>query len=478
MDRLQIKEQLKLNEIYRPLKFNEIVGQEKPKKILRNSIIKNNIQNAYMFEGQTGGGKTTTARIFLRALNCLSPIDCEPCGECEACRACEKNLELGDIIEIDGGENRGIDKIRELKDSLKYAPKYKYRGVIIDEGHMLTKEGFTALLKVLEEPPPRTIFILVSNESDKIMKAVKDRCVRLVFSKVSPSLIKNRLMHVCLENNISVDEDVLMAISVICDGSLREALTILQEVSMLSFNGSITLEDLKGVVSIEGEYIKSLMFDILNKNVVKVMECIDLNESSISATDFDYFISRFRRYLYVDSIDSNSLKLISKISNSFVEYKNKLIYNVSTRVLMEIACIECINIISDSDSSVKWLVDNFYVQEKDTLTLEFDKFKEHNNNEDYKESNDKEIKGDIKCNSFDSVIKNKSELFMGLMSLKYRDFEYKFRDSILEVDDKNILTFIVATQSKKTDLVSFLKREYSQGLKPICEISAFVVKVR
>ena len=462
------EKQIRLNELYRPSKFKDVVGQEKVKKALKNSIVKNSIQNAYLLEGQTGGGKTTTARIFLKALNCQNPIDNEPCGECVVCKESTKNPELVDIIEIDGGENRGIDKIRELKDLIKYSPKYNYRGVIIDEVHMLTREGATALLKVLEEPPERTIFIIITNEPEKIMKTIKDRCTRLIFKKIAPSLIKDRLGQIAKENNINIDDKALTAISVICDGSLREALTIFQQVAIISADSKITIEDLKDIVNVEQEYIKEMIYNILSQDIVKIMECIDIEEASISSSDFDYFISRFRRYLYSDGINLKVSKLVSQLSNVFVGYKNKLTYNISSKTLIELACIDSANVVECDKESRQWMLEHFDLQDEDSLSLAFKKAKLLDSVNDVQE---------LDSNN-NQVTKDKRELFMSLMSIKFRDFEYKFNNCKLEIDNENVLCFIVENQDKKSELTGFLKREYAQSLKPICDIEGFIVRVR
>ena len=183
---------------YRPKRFGEVVGQTAAVRTLKNAIKTNRVANAYIFAGPRGVGKTTIARILAKALNCLNPTpEGEPCGECEHCRSIDKG-NFPDLVEIDAASNRGIDDIRQLKESVSYAPiKGKYKVYIIDEAHMLTKEAFNALLKTLEEPPPRTVFVLCTTELDKIIPTIQSRCQRVIFKKIPEGLIVERLKEIC-----------------------------------------------------------------------------------------------------------------------------------------------------------------------------------------------------------------------------------------------------------------------------------------
>ena len=183
---------------YRPLKFADVVGQEHITKTLQNAITNKRIAHAYLFTGPRGVGKTTTARIFAKAINCENLIDGEPCNECAMCKSIGDNQSL-DFIEIDGASNRGIDEIRTLRDSVKYAPTVgKYKVYIIDEVHMLTKESFNAFLKTLEEPPEHTIFIFATTDVHKVPLTIVSRCQRFDFRRIQIDTIKNLLIKMCI----------------------------------------------------------------------------------------------------------------------------------------------------------------------------------------------------------------------------------------------------------------------------------------
>ncbi|MBK7630367.1 MAG: DNA polymerase III subunit gamma/tau [Ignavibacteriales bacterium] len=220
---------------WRPQKFEDVVGQEHITSTLKNAIKTNRIAHAYIFTGPRGVGKTTTARILAKALNCENPKDFEPCNECAMCKTINDSQTM-DIIEIDGASNRGIDEIRTLRESVKYAPtRGKYKIYIIDEVHMLTKESFNAFLKTLEEPPAHTIFVFATTDIHKVPLTIISRCQRFDFRRIQLETIKSTLSNIAKQEKINIDDKTLTLISKKADGALRDAQSLFDQV--ISFCG-------------------------------------------------------------------------------------------------------------------------------------------------------------------------------------------------------------------------------------------------
>ena len=214
---------------YRPKKFEDVVGQEVVVKILKNSIKENKIAHAYIFAGPRGVGKTSIAKIFSKAVNCLNPIYGDLCENCDVCSNDTDN-EI-DIIEIDAASNNGVDEIREIRNSIKLMPtRLKYKVYIIDEVHMLSISAFNALLKTLEEPPSHAIFILATTEVNKIPSTVISRCQKFDFEKITPKLIEKQLNKILeLENKINSDK-IVKLIDKISEGGIRDAINLLDQI--------------------------------------------------------------------------------------------------------------------------------------------------------------------------------------------------------------------------------------------------------
>lgn len=221
---------------WRPQTFDQVVGQEHISKTLKNAIVNNRIAHAYIFAGPRGVGKTTTARIFAKTLNCLNPKDGEPCNKCEMCNSFNKSQSL-DVIEIDGASNRRIEEIRQLRESVKYAPtKGSYKVYIIDEVHMLTTESFNALLKTLEEPPEQTIFIFATTDVHKVPLTIISRCQRFDFRRIEMNAIKETLAKIAEAEKIKIDDKSLTIVSKKADGALRDAESLFDQ--LVSFCGT------------------------------------------------------------------------------------------------------------------------------------------------------------------------------------------------------------------------------------------------
>jgi DNA polymerase-3 subunit gamma/tau len=215
---------------YRPQVFDEVVGQRLIMETLKNAILTNRVAHGYIFSGARGVGKTTTARILAKALNCFQGVTVTPCGECPSCQEIAAGNSV-DVLEIDAASNRGIDEIRELRESVRYLPaRDRYKVFIIDEAHMLTTEAFNALLKTLEEPPPRALFILATTEPHKLPATIQSRCQHFPFRLLDYAEIFARLQEVAEAETIQADEGALSALAQAAEGSLRDALSLLDQV--------------------------------------------------------------------------------------------------------------------------------------------------------------------------------------------------------------------------------------------------------
>ena len=218
---------------WRPMRFEDIVGQIHVTQTLRNAIASNRLAHAYLFSGPRGVGKTTTARLLAKAVNCRSPRDANPDNSCDICREITDGTSF-DVLEIDGATNRGIDEIRNLRESVRYAPaKGKYKIYIIDEVHMLTKESFNALLKTLEEPPTHVMFIFATTEIHKVPATILSRCQRFDFRRIALDEIMGNLRVIAREEGLEIDEESLLIIARKGDGSLRDAQSIFDQVVSL-----------------------------------------------------------------------------------------------------------------------------------------------------------------------------------------------------------------------------------------------------
>lgn len=213
---------------FRPLTFNEIVGQEHITRTLKNQIIAGRVGHAYLFNGGRGTGKTSAAKVLARAINCLNPQDGEPCNKCEVCKAA-LNGSLTDIVEMDAASNNSVEDVRSIREEVNFLPTVaKYRVYIIDEVHMLSTGAFNALLKTLEEPPAHVKFILATTEPQKLPATILSRCQRFDFKKISNQNIEKRLKFVCDESKIEITPEALKLIAVLSEGAMRDALSILE----------------------------------------------------------------------------------------------------------------------------------------------------------------------------------------------------------------------------------------------------------
>lgn len=281
---------------WRPQKFSEVVGQEAVVKSLRNAVLKGKIPHALLFSGVKGVGKTTTARIFAKAINCtnLSP-EGEPCNQCTNCIEITNGYSMN-VVEIDGASNRGIDNIRDIRENTIYMPiSGKYKTYIIDEVHMLTNEASNALLKTLEEPPPHIVFILATTEIHKVLPTIRSRCQHYVFRKIPNHLIVEQLKEIANNEKIEFTEEALYLIAETSEGSMRDAESLFDQL-VLYTDGSLSEDRIIEFLGIpEEKYFEELMNSAIRKDVIKALKVV---ESYIEATgNLKVFIKNFLQFL-------------------------------------------------------------------------------------------------------------------------------------------------------------------------------------
>lgn len=275
---------------WRPASFDDVIGQGHIVSTLKNEIISGKSAHAYLFCGTRGTGKTTCAKIFARAINCLNPKNGSPCNECEICRGVN-NGSIMDIVEIDAASNNGVDNIREIREEVSYsASQAKYKIYIIDEVHMLSAGAFNALLKTLEEPPAHVVFILATTEAHKLPATITSRCQRFDFKRISVKDITLRLGQVCLAENIEADNDALSDIAYLADGAMRDALSMLDR-CVSAVNEKITEKTVRDVLGIASDELTDRCLDAFSDNNTSLaLGCI--NEVVLSGKDLTNFIMK------------------------------------------------------------------------------------------------------------------------------------------------------------------------------------------
>lgn len=349
---------------FRPGEFDEVKGQDHISQTLQNQIKANRIGHAYLFCGTRGTGKTSVAKIFAKAVNCQHPMDGSPCGECEMCKAISAGTSMN-VIEIDAASNNGVDNIREIREEVAYRPtEGKYKVYIIDEVHMLSIGAFNALLKTLEEPPEYVIFILATTEVHKIPITILSRCQRYDFKRITIDTIAARLSELMDKEGVEVEERAIRYIAKAADGSMRDALSLLDQCIAFYLGQKLTYDHVLEVLgAVDTEVFSKLLREILQRDVVKVLGILEElimqgRELSQLATDFTWYMrnlllakssDNMEDVLDVSTENLAQLKEESEMVDYdtliryiriFSELSNQLKYATQKRVMLEVALIK------------------------------------------------------------------------------------------------------------------------------------------
>ena len=351
---------------YRPKTFEDLIGQEHITKILQNQIQTNTISHAYLFSGTRGTGKTSCAKIFARAINCLDP-DNKPCNKCENCLESLDESSI-DIIEIDAASNNGVDNIRDLKDRAFYQPtSLKYKVYIIDEVHMLSKGAFNALLKILEEPPNHLVFILATTEPDRIPLTILSRCQKFQFKRIDTNEMFMALKSIAEKEGVTIDEDSYNLVINAADGSMRDAQSILEQL-VSSGKDQITYDyaiNLLGIV--DKSNIKKIVDSIIENDAASLIDQID--QALLQGKDTEQLakdiLDHFRNLMlakvapesanrligsnveaYIDQSKKLSLEKILKSMEKLIDQLNEIKYSQQQRALLEITLLEVFQLVN------------------------------------------------------------------------------------------------------------------------------------
>ena len=288
---------------YRPRTFSDVVGQPQVTITLTNELKAGRLNHAYLFTGTRGTGKTSCAKILSKAVNCLNPINGEPCCECEICKGIDAG-EIFDVVEMDAASNRRIDDIREISEKVTFTPqKGKYRVFIIDEVHMLTTEAFNALLKTLEEPPSHVIFILATTEVHKLPATILSRCQRFDFHRINPQDMAARVKYVTQNENCTITDEAALLIAVIADGAVRDALSLLDR--CLAIDSNVDAEIVRRAAGLaQKDYLLDLASSCVNKNSERALSILNklYNDSKDMARLCDELITYFRSLMLIKTV--------------------------------------------------------------------------------------------------------------------------------------------------------------------------------
>lgn len=482
---------------YRPQNFSDVLGQDRVVNVLKNQVKSGQISHAYLFAGERGCGKTTCAKIFAKAINCLNPIDSSPCGKCENCKSIEEESTM-DVVEMDAASNRRIDDIRNLKETVVYPPNnLKYKVYIIDEAHMITREAFNALLKIMEEPPSHLVFILATTEIEKIPKTILSRVQKFEFNKIGREDIIKQIDIILSDRNITIEQEAKELIVKKAKGAMRDALSILDQVLSIDKN-NFTLKDVENILGlVDFESLDKLIANIISYNQKDSLDLLfDLRNNNKDDKDIlDGLVGYFRDIMiyktsenqkYIENLDYLDLikEKIEKISSdrlvSYLEilndYSNRMKISDNSALLMEMAILRLINLKDDENilSRLKKLEENNSSNSIDIINKLVDKKFENINLDNFiKNSNpslDYEKKEEKNIENLDENEK--------IFEEKNKDVENKEIDNKIEENFKNKHSDNEDIESEKTfENISLDKEEENIFLNEFTSSCSPILKV-
>lgn len=335
---------------FRPAEFSEVKGQDVVVKTLQNQIKSDRIGHAYLFTGTRGTGKTTIAKIMAKAVNCENLVDGNPCNECETCKSINAGASIN-VRELDAASNNGVDSIRQIIEEIEYPPtEGRFKVYIIDEVHMLSTGAFNALLKTLEEPPSYVIFILATTEVGKIPVTILSRCQRYDFKRISIDTIADRLRELCEREQIIADDKAIMYIAKAADGSMRDALSLLDRCNAFYLDEELSFDNvLKCLGAVDTEVFSRLLRYILNRDVNGAINTLD--EVITGGKEIRQFVADFMGYLRNIMLLKSSSDMADVIE---VSSENLKLIQEEAKIITEDEVIRYIRILSELDNQIRY----------------------------------------------------------------------------------------------------------------------------
>ena len=480
---------------FRPGEFDEVKGQNHISQTLQNQIKANRIGHAYLFCGTRGTGKTTVAKIFAKAVNCEHPVDGSPCGQCKMCQSIGTGTSMN-VIEIDAASNNGVDNIREIREEVSYRPtEGKYKVYIIDEVHMLSIGAFNALLKTLEEPPEYVIFILATTEAHKIAITILSRCQRYDFKRITIETIAARLSELMKREGIEVEERAIRYIAKAADGSMRDALSLLDQCIAFYLGQKLTYDHVLEVLgAVDTGVFSKFLREIMRRDVIKVIATLEElimqgRELGQLATDFTWYLRNLLLVKCTDNMEdvldvsAENLAQLKEESEMvdydtliryiriFSELSNQLKYATQKRVLMEVTLIKLCkpemethpDSILDRVRAVEQKVENgVFTQRTETASVNRG---EESQTKQVKPQLPKALNEDVKqvAKNF-AVIRNQaSGMLRGY--LKQAHLSVGNHDQLLLVFDDEVAAGFAGTEGHKEEIRSLIEEKIGKTIE-------------